>query len=292
MPRKHTAAALRGSGAGGELLANEQGALVLGEVASLAVVHFRVEQRHADIDRQVVEADGAADAHEGEAGGRVPGAADEGGNDRNQQQGDLQAVADEVDLIRSALPEFDLESFNAGHLTPVYFGSAMKDIGVGDLLDGLADAGYDCGLVGKLHLTAAKYYEKRPDDGYRMFLWSHHPTPDSARGHDYENWLRHEKKIDPVELYAPVNHFCGAGVPTEYHQTTWLSEMATRFITEQRDGPWLLSLNPFDPHAPFDAPAEYLAKVSAESLPYPLFRDSDIERQKAFVAIDQQNLPL
>jgi peptide chain release factor 3 len=39
------------------------------------------------------------------------------------------------------LPEFDLESFNAGHLTPVYFGSAMKDIGVGDLLDGLAEYG-------------------------------------------------------------------------------------------------------------------------------------------------------
>ena len=53
----------------------------------------------------------------------------------------LQDVADEVDLIREALPEFDLESFNAGHLTPVYFGSAIKDIGVGDLLDGLADYG-------------------------------------------------------------------------------------------------------------------------------------------------------
>jgi len=53
----------------------------------------------------------------------------------------LQAVGDEVDLVRSALPEFDLESFNHGHLTPVYFGSAIKDIGVHDLLDGLAEYG-------------------------------------------------------------------------------------------------------------------------------------------------------
>ncbi|HYZ24109.1 MAG TPA: peptide chain release factor 3, partial [Rhodopila sp.] len=53
----------------------------------------------------------------------------------------LQAVADEVDLVRSALPEFDLDSFAAGHLTPVYFGSAIKDIGVRDLLDGLAEYG-------------------------------------------------------------------------------------------------------------------------------------------------------
>jgi arylsulfatase A-like enzyme len=64
--------------------------------------------------------------------------------------------------------------------------------------------------------------------------------------------------------------------------------MAIRFVTEQRDGPWLLSVNPFDPHAPFDAPPEYLARVDAAALPLPLFRESDLERQKAFAAIDQQ----
>ena len=53
----------------------------------------------------------------------------------------MRDVADEVDLVRGALPEFDLESFNAGHLTPVYFGSAIKHIGVRDLLDGLAEYG-------------------------------------------------------------------------------------------------------------------------------------------------------
>jgi arylsulfatase len=151
-----------------------------------------------------------------------------------------------------------------------------------------ADAGYDCGLVGKLHLSAARNFEVRPDDGYRAFYWSHHPTPDAARGHDYDSWLRHEKKVDPVALYEPINYFCGPGVPAELHQTTWCSEMAIRFITEQRDGPWLLSVNPFDPHAPFDAPPEYLAKVKAADLPLPLFRESDIARQRAFAAIDQQ----
>ncbi|MBK9609473.1 MAG: sulfatase-like hydrolase/transferase [Betaproteobacteria bacterium] len=128
-----------------------------------------------------------------------------------------------------------------------------------------ADAGYDCGLVGKLHLTAAKYAYERPDDGYRSFLWSHHPHPDFTRGHDYETWLRCEKNVDPVELYAPHNHFCGPGVAAEYHQTTWVSEMAIRFINEKRDTPWLLSLNPFDPHAPFDAPPEYLAAGSGKA---------------------------
>ncbi|MFO1028642.1 MAG: peptide chain release factor 3 [Acetobacteraceae bacterium] len=53
----------------------------------------------------------------------------------------LQAMGEEVDLANAALPEFDLDSFNAGHLTPVYFGSAIKDIGVNDLLDGLVEYG-------------------------------------------------------------------------------------------------------------------------------------------------------
>jgi len=152
----------------------------------------------------------------------------------------------------------------------------------------LAEAGYDCALVGKLHLAAAKHHEVRTDDGYRVFHWSHHPTPDQAFGHDYENWLKHEKKVDPVELYSNVNYFCGPGVASQYHQTTWCSEMAIRFITERRDRPWMISVNPFDPHGPFDAPPEYLQRYRPADLPLPRFRPSDIERQRAFTAIDQQ----
>jgi peptide chain release factor 3 len=53
----------------------------------------------------------------------------------------MQALGEELDLVRAALPEFDIESFNAGHLTPVYFGSAMREIGVADLLDALSAYG-------------------------------------------------------------------------------------------------------------------------------------------------------
>jgi peptide chain release factor 3 len=53
----------------------------------------------------------------------------------------LAELADEVDLVRTALPDFDREGFNAGHLTPVYFGSAIKGIGITDLLHGLAEYG-------------------------------------------------------------------------------------------------------------------------------------------------------
>jgi peptide chain release factor 3 len=53
----------------------------------------------------------------------------------------MQALGEEMDLVRAALPEFDLDSFNAGHLTPVYFGSAIREIGVADLLNALAGYG-------------------------------------------------------------------------------------------------------------------------------------------------------
>jgi arylsulfatase A-like enzyme len=154
----------------------------------------------------------------------------------------------------------------------------------------LADHGYDCGLVGKLHLSAAKYHEQRADDGYRVFHWNHHPTPDAARGDAYEHWLRHEKKIDPQALYRDKGAFVGPGVPAAYHQSTWCAEMAIRFITDRRDGPWCLSLNFFDPHAPFDAPPEALAKVDAATLPLPLWRASDAERWRDFARIDQQQV--
>jgi peptide chain release factor 3 len=58
-----------------------------------------------------------------------------------QSDARMQTFGEEIDLVRAALPEFELESFAAGHLTPVYFGSAIRDIGVLDLLDGLAEYG-------------------------------------------------------------------------------------------------------------------------------------------------------
>jgi peptide chain release factor 3 len=50
---------------------------------------------------------------------------------------DIAAVKDELELVREACKPFELEAFREGHLTPVYFGSALRNFGVGDLLEGL-----------------------------------------------------------------------------------------------------------------------------------------------------------
>jgi len=41
-------------------------------------------------------------------------------------------------LAREALPAFDLDAFRGGHLTPVFFGSALRKFGVLELLEALA----------------------------------------------------------------------------------------------------------------------------------------------------------
>jgi peptide chain release factor 3 len=47
-------------------------------------------------------------------------------------------LREEVEMARALCPEFDMEMFRAGHLTPVYFGSAINSFGVHELQQGLA----------------------------------------------------------------------------------------------------------------------------------------------------------
>jgi peptide chain release factor 3 len=47
-------------------------------------------------------------------------------------------IADEIELARGGYPEFDLEAYRHGDLTPVYFGSALKNFGVAELIDAIA----------------------------------------------------------------------------------------------------------------------------------------------------------
>ena len=164
----------------------------------------------------------------------------------------------------------------------------------------LADAGYDCGLAGKLHLSAAHgRVEVRPDDGYRLFEWSHHPTPEDfwpTEQHDYQRWLRGQGvdwdtayDADTVEGWTE-RAYSRPGIAAEYHQTTWCANKAIAFMREQRDGPWLMSVNPFDPHPPFDPPASYLARMDADNMPLPLFQPEELESQLDFAEIDFQTI--
>ena len=154
----------------------------------------------------------------------------------------------------------------------------------------MADDGYTCGLVGKLHLsTISGRREVHPDDGFTYRESSSSPGPADPEKNDYAKWLKEEKKVDLKETYAMMQVPVGTGVPEELHQSTFIAEKSIEFLEENKDKTWLLRVDPFDPHPPMDPPKEYLDKYMARETPIPFFRPDDIEHQKLFEEIDQQS---
>ena len=148
----------------------------------------------------------------------------------------------------------------------------------------LSEAGYDCGLIGKLHLASAYHrLEPRVNDGYRYWQYSHAPRDDWEKGHDYADWARSKGYI-LGELTRSID-----GVPAELHQTTWCAEKTIEFIQQKRDAPWLASVNIYDPHPPFNPPKTYRDMFEPSKMPGPLFRESDLEQQQKLEAVDFQS---
>ncbi|MGF1579619.1 MAG: sulfatase [Gemmataceae bacterium] len=148
----------------------------------------------------------------------------------------------------------------------------------------IAESGYECGLIGKFHLQSAGHRtEPRIDDGYTFWKFSHAPRDDWPTGHDYAEWVRSKGGDLDKMRQSPER------VPPECHQTTWASDMTIEFITKQRDRPWLLSVNIYDPHPPFIPPKVYADRFDPTMMPGPHFRESDLVQQAKFTEIDFQD---
>ena len=52
---------------------------------------------------------------------------------------DYEDFVDEIELVRGASHEFDPDAYFAGELTPVYFGTALRNFGVNQMLDGFVE---------------------------------------------------------------------------------------------------------------------------------------------------------
>lgn len=147
----------------------------------------------------------------------------------------------------------------------------------------LAREGYHCGLVGKLHLASAEHRrEVRCDDGYTEFQYSHSPFNLTAETNEYLTWLE-EKGISPEDVFEKVagRGYYGykADLDPALHQTSWCQERAIDFIKRNHDSeqPWLLSVNFFDPHPPFDAPASLTARFDGLDLPEPIWDERELD---------------
>ncbi len=158
------------------------------------------------------------------------------------------------------------------------------------------DNGYVCGLSGKLHIstcfpTVCPDMERRIDDGYSFFSWSHHPAAAGKgnwSGNAYTNYLT-EKGIKYHTENLPDCKYVQKGMPSEYSQTTWCFNEAMRFIDMQNENqPWLFSLNCYDPHHPFDPPYEYLERYLPilDEIPLPDYISGELDEKSVFQRID------
>ncbi len=153
----------------------------------------------------------------------------------------------------------------------------------------LADNGYTCALVGKLHLspaspTVAPQQEERINDGYHVFEWSHGHAPKHPTN-QYHRWLM-EKGATYETKEHPDCAFIEKGMPEEHHQTTWCVEKTMSFIEQckSQDSPWLCSVNFFDPHPPFDPPEEFLNKYLAkyDEISLPNFVENELDNKPEY----------
>ncbi len=168
----------------------------------------------------------------------------------------------------------------------------------------LADNGYSCGLSGKLHLSACHPSvtpdtERRIDDGYTEFHWSHHPALPLGQGirannwptNEYDLWLRERGKsyaTTPVEGSDYVVY----GMPAAEHQTSWCAQKAITFMEQHQsvERPWMFSVNIFDPHHPFDPPREYLEPYldKLDEIPLPHHEKNELASKTLLQRIDHE----
>ncbi len=151
-----------------------------------------------------------------------------------------------------------------------------------------SDAGYRCGLAGKLHLASCSdgKVEKRTDDGYDPFHWSHHPQPDWEEN-EYTQWLT-EKGQGWFSLQGEkINSYVHHGPPAEYSQTAWCAEKTIEFIKNEKGRPWFFSFKCFDPHHPFDPPKEYLEKFNFDDMPLPSMHPNEADAKTTFQKLDR-----
>jgi arylsulfatase A-like enzyme len=131
--------------------------------------------------------------------------------------------------------------------------------------------------------------ERRIDDGYAEFHWSHHSGPGWGLHNAYWAWLAEQGLAYETPVH-PECEYVRLGMPAEAHQTTWCAEMASQFMRDRaRDGQsWLFSVNMFDPHHAFDPPEAYLQRYldRLDDIPLPNYAPGELDDKPAYQGYD------
>jgi len=160
------------------------------------------------------------------------------------------------------------------------------------------EKGYSCGLSGKLHLSACHFtvcntMERRIDDGYDIFSWSHHPAaPDNKHnwvGNEY-TWFLRENGITQSPQKREDCPYVEVGYPQEYNQSTWCTNKAIEFMdaSQALDKPFFYTANYYDPHHPFDPPPQLMEKYMArlDDIPLPNYKEGELDTKSMYARKD------
>jgi len=153
----------------------------------------------------------------------------------------------------------------------------------------LADFGYECGLVGKLHLSpcANGRVEDRIDDGYKGNFWWSHDLSDQWPGRNmWREWLQAQGVRWPANPSGPV---WSVPIDRKYSQSAWCADTAIRFLRAQKEyGPWLMSVNMFQPHHPFWPIKDYFDRYDPAKMPDPAYREGELEGKPVYQQLDHR----
>jgi arylsulfatase len=158
-----------------------------------------------------------------------------------------------------------------------------------------AEGGYTCGLAGKLHLSPAHpsvcpATERRIDDGFAEFHWSHHSAPDWPTD-EYHHWLRGRGTQYKVTRFEGSPHV-EIGMDAEDRQTAWCAEKAIHFMeaNAKANRPWMFLVDIFDPHHPFDPPKAYLERYLGmlDDIPLPAYRPGELNDKPRYQRIHHE----
>ncbi len=137
----------------------------------------------------------------------------------------------------------------------------------------LADNGYHCEVVGKMHFRPARTHH----GFHRMQLMEElfrNPADD-----DYAQYLRsvglgHVRNIHGIRnlLYRQPQRSL---LPEQHHGTTWVGDRAAEVIRQNRNRPFFLWAGWIDPHPPFAPPDELADLYQGADLPEPTAQEED-----------------
>ncbi len=149
----------------------------------------------------------------------------------------------------------------------------LRDMYDHTLAGELAQAGYYCKCVGKMHV-----YPQRSMFGF------HHIELDESSRHidpgfisDYERWFNDHKDGDyGMSEGRDFNGWEGKPYdnPPELHPNIWTAQRSINFINDRdRSKPFFLKTSFARPHSPYDAIPEYFEKYRNKDLPKAIIGD-------------------